>query len=745
MDPSLRSQPRHGRLVLLLRADPYVWALAFVPLYILFVSSNWIFSPTQSIDPWVYHGFFRNLQEYKTALFPGTYYGSRLSWIVPGFLAYKFLPPVAANYALHLGLWYTAVFALYFTLRATAGRQAGLIAAVFLGSYIHFLQPLGSDYVDGPANAYLLVCLAFLTAAARKERNGWALICAGAAFSAVVYTNLFTVIFTPVAALYFALLCPRSRGRLTIRAGLSSLAWFLSGAAVLTVFLGGVNFVIEGSFEFYMPSVYYVLGHLGQPNPWKLPLAQWINQAEWLVLPLVAAAAALVALASARFRVSPGGPAAAAAFLLALLLMIVCEWRGIPVLQYPFYASYLTPPAFLVIGALLQRPLEHLARSAALLLAFAVLLIVTVPLWGYNAQLSQLKTEYWPFPPLLFGAVFAVGGLLPGKAAGWGTAAALAGCLVTSASIGYASTDRHAQRGTFARIAQAADTIDAVRGSEFIWFWYNKADPNFAEFHALHSIYLWGYTMIGDEFPRIKPDAAIADRALVVIPSSAGEVLAGANQALHPNLFAAELVDRREISAGGTRYSLSFARIRFDSARLQPLELRPCESGDCGVLALRRTLNARLDGVESSPARLPLERWIQNPDPETRLENEPDGVSLTTALSREGYAAKYGPLLAETAGRYVFKLQYALSKGGIAFGAKPADESRWLDRASIPVSQPGERTAVLSLEAEAGEPFWLMIANDHPLGDHASRYVILELEAYRFPARDAAAQAHSAN
>jgi hypothetical protein len=465
-------------------------------------------------------------------------------------------------------------------------------------------------------------------------------------------------------------------------------------------------------------------------------VAQWIMQAEWLVLPLVAAAAALIALAGARFRASPAGPAAAGAFLLAFLLMIFCEWRGIPVLQYSYYASYLIPPAFLVIGALLQRSLEQWADAPTLGLALAVLLTVTVPLWGYNAQLSQLKANGWPLTPLVFGAVFAMGVVLPGKAAGWGSAAALAGCLVTSASIGYASADRHVQRGPFARIAQAADTVDEVRGSEFVWFWYNKADPNFAEFHALHSIYLWGYTMIGDEFPSIKPDAVIADRALVVIASSGGEVIADANQALDPKIFALEPVDHRVISVGGTSYALSFARIHFDSARLQPLGLRRCESGDCGVLASR---------AESGPARLPLTGWLQNPDPQTRLENTPAGVTLTTALTREGYAARYGPLVAEIAGRYVFKLQYVLAKGGIAFGAKPADESRWLDRAAIPVSQPGERTAVLSLEAEAGEPFWLMIANDHPLGDHASRYVILELEAYRFPAGDAAAQARSAN
>lgn len=728
MDSSLRSQSRHPALVSQLRTDPYVWVIAVVPLYILFVSSNWIFSPPQSIDPWVYHGFFRNLQEYKTALFPGTYYGSRLSWILPGYLLYKFLPPLAANYLLHLGLWYTAVFALYYTLKSTASRQVGLVTAVFLGSYIHFLYPVGSDYVDGPANVYFLVCFAFLTAAARQERNRLMLMLAGASYAAVVYANLFTIIFAPVVTLYFALLAHRSFGRMTIRRALVSLAWLFLGSAALTVLFGCVNFAIEGSFQFYMPSIYYVLGHVGQPNPWKLAVAQWIIQAEWLVLPLVVAVSALIALANRRFRGSLAGPAAVSAFLVAFFLMIFCEWRGIPVLQYSYYASYLIPPAFLAVGAVLQRPLEGLTHTAALSLAFAALAIVTLPLWGHNAHLSQLKADAWPVTPLLFGMVFAACRMLPGKASGWGMTAALAGCLVTSASSGYALSERHAKSDSFARIAQAADTVDAVRRNEFPWFWYSNADPHFDEFHALHSIYLWGYTMIGAEFPGINPNAVIVDGSLVVIPSSGEEVLSCASQALHPRIFSAELVDRRQITGGGASYSLSFVRVKFDSARLEPLELQPCESGICSALASRG---------ESPPAQLPLDKWVQSPAPQTSLRHTPEGVYLTTALTRDGYAANYGPLVAETAGRYVFKLQYLLSKGGIAFGAKPTDQSRWLGRASIPVSQPGERTAVLSLEAEPGEPFWLMISNDHPLGDHASQYLILELEAYRFPAEDA--------
>jgi hypothetical protein len=734
MDSAPRSQPQRRHLVSLLTADPYVWVIAFVPFYILAVSSNWIFSPPQSIDPWVYHGFFRNLQEYKADLFPGTYYGSRLSWILPGYVAYRFLPPLAANYVLHLGLWYTASFALYYAVRRTAGRQAGLVAAVLLGSYIHFLYAVGSDYVDGPANVYLLLCFALLTAAADDGRKRLAPAFAGAAFAAVVYTNLFTILFAPVVALYFALLARRARGW-TLRGRLASLAWFLAGFAGLTVFLGCVNLGLAGSFEFYMPSVYYVMAHVGQPNAWKLPVAQWIGQAEWLVLPVVVAGAALIALGSRRFRSSPAGLAAAGAFLLACGLMILCEWRGIPVLQYSYYASYLIPPAFVVIGALLgglldDRPGAAGPLPASVALACVVLAIVTLPLWGYNAYLSQLRVHAWPFAPLALGGLFAICCLVRGKAASWAAVVALAACLATSSSIGYAFAGRHAERETFARIAQAADAVDAVRGDEFIWFWYSKADPHFAEFHALHSIYLWGYTMVGEQFPSVKPDAVIADGALVVIPSAGGEVLSCASQALYPKLFAAEAVDRREITSGGTSYSLWFARIRFDSARLEPLDLWPCESGGCSALARR--------GEAGSPAvELPLEGWIASRDPQTRLENTANGVSITTALSRQGYAAKYGPLVAEAAGRYVFKLQYVLGKGGIAFGAKLADDSGWLQQAAIPVSQPGERTAVLSLDAAAGEPFWLMIANDHPLGDHASQYAILELEAYRFPAAEA--------
>lgn len=736
MDGSSPSQPENHSLLTRIISDPYIYVLALAPLYLLFVSSNWIFSATLSIDPWVYHGYFRNLQEYKTVFFQDTYYGSRLSWILPGYAIYKFLPPMAANYALHLGLWYSATFALYYTLKTTASRQVGLIAAVFLGSYSYFLQPVGSDYVDGPANVYLLVCFAFLTAAARNQRNTIKLILAGAAFAAVIHTNLFTVIFAPVVMLYFALLSHRAVGRRTIAVGLASLGWFLVGSALLTALLGCANMLIEGNFQFYQPSIHFVRVTIGKPNPWKLPVAQWIVQAWWLVLPVVVAVSALLALANRRFLTSLVGAPAASALLLACVLMILCEWRGVPVLQYYYYASYLIPTTFLAIGALLANPAERLTGIPVIPVALGVLLANSAPLWGYDAIVDQIQGGIRPSLLLLFGALFALCAVSQAGIARWGMVPALIGCHLICASPHHSFKDRHASGDSFVRISRAADTVDAVRQGEAIRFWYRRTDPSFAEFNALNAMYLWGFTMISNNFPEIIPSAMYGPGSLVVIPSSEGDLLAEANKALKEKGLAAEFLKCREVNDGHAGYSLSFARVVVNYSQLHPQALQPCVVRDCQNLV-----------GASAPGKLPLEGWIacERPGPQSSVERLADGIHITTAATRFNCAARYGPLVAGASGRYMFRLSYAIPSGGITFGALSTYESKWLGQAVIPPSPRADRTAVLSLEAEAGESFWLMIVNNHPLGNHASAYVVRELEAYLLPAREAGTRAQSAS
>jgi hypothetical protein len=642
-------------------------------------------------------------------------------------LVYKFLPPLAANYVLHLALWYTAVIALYYTLKTATSRQVGLIAAVFLGSYLYFLQPVGSDYVDGPANVYLLVCFAFFTGAARSERNSWTLILAGAAYAAAVHTNLFAIILGPVALLYFALLSRRSRGQMPIRAGLVSLAWFLVGAATLTALLGCANFLIEGNFHFYQPSIYFVSVTIGKPNPWKLPLADWIDRAWWLALPTVIAVSSLIAFANRRFRMSLAGPAAASAFLFACLLMILCEWRGLPVLQYSYYASYLIPTMFLVIGVLLANSIERLKDSSVILVAIGVLLVNSVPLWGYGALLA-IRTEVRLVLLILFAALFMICALVKAGMAPWGMVVALIVCHLVSVGGEYAFEDRHAAREAFARISRAADAVDSVRQGEPIRFWYRKSDSYFSDFNALNSMYLWRYTMFGDNFPEIAPWAMYGPGSLVAILSSQGDHLAEANEALKEKALAAEFVESRLVNDGSGRYSLTFIRVVYDYSQLQPQALQACRGENCRNLI-----------AASSQENLPLGGWLacENGDRLSSMERKADGIHITTVSTRFGKAAKYGPLIPAASGRYLFRLTYGLFSGNISFTALSEDESQRLALAPMPAAQRARQTALLSLNAEAGKPFWLMTANNHPVGDHASSYVIRELEAYWFPVEEA--------
>jgi hypothetical protein len=479
------------------------------------------------------------------------------------------------------------------------------------------------------------------------------------------------------------------------------------------------------------------LATAGQPNPWKAPVSTWIRGAEWLVPPLVVAVAGLVALANRRFRQSLAGPAAVAAFVPACLIMVFCEWRGIPVLQYGFYSSYLTPVMFLMIGALLANPLERLKETPTLLLAAGLLLANSFPLWGYNAFLHQLKVDTWPAAPFSFAAVLIVCGLLNGWIARWMMAAALVGIHLTCISTSYSFADRHVVRDEFARVAKAANTVDAVRQGEPVRFWYSKDDPRFYEFHALNSIYLWGYTMISNEFPAILPAAVYAPGSLLVIPTSnndANDVLAQANDALNGKTFAAELVEHREVREGDVSYSLWFVRVEYDYSQLQPRTLQPCANGECQSLV-----------AGSASADLPLDGWVacEYPGLESAMERSAGGIRITTVPARFGNAAKYGPLVPTASGRYLFRLKYGLESGGITFGALSEDESEWLARATIPISRRADQTALLSLEAEAGKPFWLMTANNHPAGDYSSGYVIEELEAFVFPAEEAVMQIES--
>src|ERR1019366_5260961 len=171
----------------------YAVAILLLPLVTLWRHDDPLFSPLWYSDTWFYLGYFRDLVNFKRDLFPGFYYGSRLSWILPGYLAHKLLSPLLANALLHLGVHILATASLFRILRLTAGVRAAFLTAILFSVYPWFWAATGWDHVNGAAIAFLLAGMACLTAHAERPSRRWVLTLAGASLASAVFAHFFMV------------------------------------------------------------------------------------------------------------------------------------------------------------------------------------------------------------------------------------------------------------------------------------------------------------------------------------------------------------------------------------------------------------------------------------------------------------------------------------------------------------------------------------------------------------------------
>jgi hypothetical protein len=300
---------------------------------------------------------------------------------LPGHLAYRLLPSLAANWILHLSVYFLAIFSFYSVAARTISRRSALLGALMFGANPFTLQAMGGDYVDGAGIAYSLLALALLARAAAEARPSRWLVLAGAALAALVYTNLVWVTFVPLfCSLYvFARRGPMAGGG-SLRRVLRALLAVVVGALLLTFVLGAANVYYGGRFWFYVPSVRVTLSLTRAPNPWLRPVGDWLPQAYWLVWPALGILCAVFyGVRKLRERreplpPTPAGPKAAmpaaaggirdGAWPLSCFVMtgifILLQYRGQPMLQLAYYADYLLPLAFLAACALLRQALDAL-------------------------------------------------------------------------------------------------------------------------------------------------------------------------------------------------------------------------------------------------------------------------------------------------------------------------------------------------------------------------------------------------
>lgn len=327
------------------------------PLIIIALNNSWLQMQVYVyIDPWVYFGYFLNLEKYLE-VFPGTYYGARLPWILPGFLAYRFFPPEIANIVLHLVFYYISTFSLYFVLKRAFNAETGLLTALLMGSHSFFLRALFWDYVDGVAIAYFLLTISLMTLASRYSRIR---ICfSGVALGCAVYTQLYLILFVPLLVFYFFSI---NKG-LSVRVLESSLS-FIFGFFGITLVLCSINcFVLGGPFLFFSHTIAFA-ANLISKNVWWAPISIWWKSGYHLVFPFLVFLMTIIGLVFYKESKRGSSRCAATTFqlfcVLSVFVVLFVEFvKKQPVLSCDFYASYLFPAIFLAYGSILSFVMEN--------------------------------------------------------------------------------------------------------------------------------------------------------------------------------------------------------------------------------------------------------------------------------------------------------------------------------------------------------------------------------------------------
>jgi len=485
---------------------PYAIALLLLPILVLCWRDDPLYSPLWQSDPWFYLGYFRNLVNFKRDLFPNFYYGSRMSWILPGFALHSLFPPLIANAVLHLTAHSVAVLSLFSILRSTVGLRSAYLTAMIFSFHPWLWCATGWDHVNGAAIAYYLLAMALLTRAALQKVKTGSLISAGMALAGAVYAHLFLVAFAPLLLLYYIGFTGTWERQHVVRSIWQWCRWLGVGFVALTFPLCAINYLwVDGNPWFWTPSFRTAQAVMqnyiwGEDIWWNGKLAPFL----WFVI--AGSATAIFVLLSRMGQGQAARNKAALLFsaqlLLATSFMAFLQSRGVTLLGHYYYACYLLPFVFLVLGATLWPSLETLRQRIYVLTCVISTLLFGV-LWYDPARhpLDKLLPQWGQL--LSAGAILAVA--LSVRQRKYGALLAIAGLAILTSVIytgSFRLVDLHSTRGEYLDVMNARKRIEDRRNGEPILFWYDRTEGPYWEYCALNASYMAEFSRINENFPQ---------------------------------------------------------------------------------------------------------------------------------------------------------------------------------------------------------------------------------------------------
>ena len=365
--------------------DVNYFILALIPALLYWVNSEWFFTSSGWLDPWMYTGYFWHYPDH-IPYFEGYYKASRLPWLLIGYVIHQIWEAVTAHVVLHFSMLLGTAFGVYSIVRLCVSPGVALLSAALWLAFPFNHGVGGWDYHNVGANFFFVWSLYFwfrwivAEQEVRASGSSWPRLAnikfaalAGGLFTLAVHTNLFIVGFLPIFGLYH--LFPIS---LNWRHFLVEITCLLSTAFLVTVLFGYLNWASGGNFLFYQAQINYTRA-ISKSNAWHVNWSEWIGLARWLVLPALVSVLALLKLAMRTER--PLVNVLLSQLVYIFLFMIYWELKGQTILNPAYMCSPLFTPTFLGLGALLAQS-QHLEKLLCSFMGrLVVLAVALMPFW----------------------------------------------------------------------------------------------------------------------------------------------------------------------------------------------------------------------------------------------------------------------------------------------------------------------------------------------------------------------------
>lgn len=555
------------------------------PILITLFNSNWIFSPILAYlpDPWFYLGYFRYFFDYVSK-YPSNihYFVERITWNIPGYFIYHILPPLLANYVLHLLVCYIALFSLYGILNSLFGNRTALLSTLLLSAYPWFLRAVGWDYVDGVGIAQMLLMIYLLGRGQNSKNWKGIAVLAGCVHASLLITNLFWVGFAPGWIVYYLLInSPLSKDKF-IRL-LGEAVYFIIGNLILTFCCALFYYSMTGNYFFLFHNVAFSLGKLKNNDDLRNFILSFYSTtpATWHLLPALLSFSAIWQLISKRIKPAiPLNPLLAKVFLFFTISygwLIFWHFISLPYLVIFLYCSFTIPATFLLLGAIIAEPLNKLDYNQfnQILTIAALTLLLPFYLVTQFPSLENIQGNI----SLIVAAGIIILFCMARPLRTTTTLVIMLGILsfLSGGNARVFNSNPNNGKEHFLAIIKASDIVDSSfpnRIYSTFRFWY-RMDDNYPIFFSLSSLYLYPW---GSSLNNINSDKAPSpvlalyegdqfhDEDNIVILSSnpdASQVLLEANNAFAKRNAKLELDHRYKIKEGSVVFELYFTKVKL--------------------------------------------------------------------------------------------------------------------------------------------------------------------------------------